>query len=107
MDHYAQSALMISDVSGTAFTYAFATLRPVVFFSPNEEAVQTKYGGLRYVKDRERIGCIVSDVIDLVDKINLLLRHRDDHQKAARQCREANIFNVGGAENYFADHLEH
>jgi hypothetical protein len=107
MDNYSRASLMISDVSGTAFTYAFATLRPVVFFSPNEEAVQKKYGGLRYVKDRERIGCIVSDVTDLVDKINLILRHRDDYQKAARQCREANIFNVGEAERYFVDHLEH
>src|SRR5262249_33092696 len=55
MDNYARAALMISDVSGTAFTYAFATLRPVVFFSPNEEAVQKKHGSLRYVRDRERI----------------------------------------------------
>ena len=106
MDHYSEAALMISDVSGTAFTYAFATERPVVFFSPDEAAVRAKFAGLRYVKDREQIGCVVTDVIDLVDKINLILRHRDEYQAAVRQCRDANIFNVGQSEAYFAAHLE-
>ena len=33
MENYARSQLMITDMSGTAFTYAFTTSRPVVFFS--------------------------------------------------------------------------
>ena len=31
---YGRSYLMITDLSGTSFTYSFLTKRPVIFFSP-------------------------------------------------------------------------
>ena len=106
MDNYSQSALMISDISGTAFTYAFATERPVVFFSPNEAAVRRQYAQLQYLEDREKIGCVAQTVAELVGQIHLILGNLTAYQALVRSCREGTIFNVGCSEAYFVEQLE-
>jgi len=54
---YSSSNLMITDISGTAYTYAFLTKNPVFFYSPNEKIIQkTYYSNLSYFKDRKKIG---------------------------------------------------
>ena len=50
---------MITDISGTAYTYAFLTKNPVFFYSPNEKIIQkTYYNNLSYFIDRKKIGKI-------------------------------------------------
>ena len=54
---YSSSSLMITDISGTAYTYAFLTKNPVFFYSPNEKIIKkTYYNNLSYFKDRHKIG---------------------------------------------------
>jgi hypothetical protein len=54
---------MITDYSGTAYSFALTTLNPVIFFSPNEDhAVKLGYSKLNYFKDRKKIGFIVASV---------------------------------------------
>jgi len=56
---YSSSSLMITDISGTAYTYAFLTKNPVFFYSPNEKIIQkTYYNNLSYFIDRKKIGKI-------------------------------------------------
>ena len=106
MDNYSQSALMISDISGTAFTYAFATERPVVFFSPNEAAVRRQFAHAQYLSDRENIGCVAHTVPQMVESIRRILKKPQTYQAAVRACRDRNVFNVGRSETYFVDHFD-
>ena len=56
-NNYTSSNLMITDISGTAYTYAFLTKNPVLFYSPNEKIIQKSfYSNLSYFKDRHKIG---------------------------------------------------
>ncbi len=58
---YLDSFVMITDISGTAYTYSFLTLNPVIFYSSfKKEKLINKYFGqnLNYFKNREKIGAI-------------------------------------------------
>ena len=37
---YSRSLCLITDISGTAYTYAFMTGRPIIFFSNNESTLK-------------------------------------------------------------------
>ena len=61
-DTYINSSLMITDISGTAYTYAFFTLNPVIFLSSNKKEKKIKKNfknNLNYFKNRIKIGKIV------------------------------------------------
>jgi hypothetical protein len=107
MGNYSKSALMITDMSGTAYTYAFTTLRPVVFFSYNERELLKRYGELRYLKDRAKVGYVVENVEDMVNRAKLLLEQREAFSEGIRKYRDATIYNVGSAEDYFVDNFEY
>ena len=56
-ESYSLSNLMITDISGTAYTYAFLTKNPVIFYSRNEKKIQNSfYRNLNFFKDRSKIG---------------------------------------------------
>ena len=68
---YSKAKLLVTDFSGTAYTFAFSTLNPTIFYSRNEEKFKkTKYNNLSYFKDRLRIGYISKDVAHLTNLIN-------------------------------------
>ena len=70
---YADSSLMITDFSGTAYTYAFSTLKPVIFYSLSEKDLQkTNYIKLNYFIDRKKIGLINIRNEDLIRYIFLI-----------------------------------
>lgn len=54
---YLESYLMITDLSGTAYTYAFLTNNPVIFFIENSNLIKKyNYDKLSYFKDIKKIG---------------------------------------------------
>ena len=58
---YSKSMILITDLSGTAYTYTFLTLNPVIFFSPYEEKIKSyNYDKLKYFINREKIGVIIN-----------------------------------------------
>ena len=68
---YSKAKLLVTDFSGTAYTFAFATLRPVIFYSKNEAKFKkTEYNNLAYFKDRLQIGYILKDITHLTNLIN-------------------------------------
>ena len=73
---YSNSFLMITDLSGTAYTYSFLTLNPVLFFSISEKILKkNNYNNLNYFKDRKKIGYIVNHenkLIKLIQKSKLM-----------------------------------
>lgn len=107
MENYSKSALMITDASGTAYTYAFTTLRPVVFFSPNEPEVKRRFGTYQYFIDRNKVGCVAENVDEMIEKIKLLLGTKDDFSQKIREYRDSTIYNIGKSEDYFVDNFEY
>jgi len=106
MDNYSKSTLMITGMSGTAYTYAFTTSRPVIFFSHNESEVLERFGSYRYFIDREKVGCVVQNVGELIDKIKMLLSAQGDYAEKIQEYRDSFICNVGKSEEYFVDNIE-
>ena len=103
---------MITDFSGTAYTYAFCKLKPVIFFSKNEKnLINSNLANLYYFKDREEIGTIESNIenmnntIDFVDKkiesfsinINTLRYNRIEYFD---NSMKQNLFNIKKILNY-------
>ena len=107
MENYSSSQLMITDMSGTAFTYAFTTLRPVVFFSHREETVEEAFDGVRYFNDRKYVGYVASNEEELKEKVALGLGKIDEFKGKIREFRDSEVYNAGKAEQYFADNFHY
>ncbi|MBN2138006.1 MAG: CDP-glycerol glycerophosphotransferase family protein [Sedimentisphaerales bacterium] len=106
-DNYCRSAIMVTDMSGTAFTYAFMTLRPVVFFSHRENYVAEAFGNVSYFEDREQIGYIATTIDELRKAVALALRNSRRFARNTRIFRDRAVFNLGKAEDYFAENFHH
>ncbi len=106
MSNYAKSALMVTDFSGTAFTYAFTTLRPVVFFSHNEKAFQKDFEDFSYVQDREKVGRVAQNIDELVVNVKSALKNKNELKTRIKEYRDSLIFNLGNSENYFVENVD-
>ena len=107
MDNYSKASLMITDISGTAFTYAFTTLRPVLFFSHNEMEVKKQFSGIRYCEDRHIVGVVAENITDMIVKIKSLLKSKEEYKEKIRKYRDSTIYNVGTAEDYFVENIDY
>ena len=68
---YSKSVCLITDISGTAYTYAFLTNKPVIFFSKNEKLInELGHGNLSYFEDRNKIGVIIKNSNEIFEIIN-------------------------------------
>ncbi|MDH5763317.1 MAG: hypothetical protein OEZ51_10065 [Nitrospinota bacterium] len=105
MANYAKSALMVTDFSGTAFTYAFTTLRPVVFFSHNEANFKEVFGDFKFIEDRNKIGMVAQNIDELTQNIKSLLAATHQTKSQIKEYRDSLIYNVQYSENYFIDNL--
>lgn len=71
LESYKKSKFLITDFSGTAFTYAFSKLRPVLFISINEnKLLNSNLNSLFYFKDREEVGKIIKNIDNLKEEIH-------------------------------------
>ena len=59
---FQSSDIMITDISGTAYTYIVLNSKPVIFFSNEKEIKKLKYDKLNYFKFRSKIGYIIKDI---------------------------------------------
>ncbi len=107
MGNYSKSALMITCMSGTAYTYAFTTLRPVIFFSHNEDKVMRRFGDYQYFIDRSKVGYVVQNVDEMVEKIRLLLTSKGNFSSRIKEYRDSFVYNVGKSEDYLVDNIEY
>jgi hypothetical protein len=72
---------MITDLSGTAYTFSFLTNSPVLFFSINEKKTFKDYSKLNHFTDRKKIGDIVTNINNLEKKIKKLIKNRKKYKK--------------------------
>ncbi|SMC23446.1 CDP-Glycerol:Poly(glycerophosphate) glycerophosphotransferase [Andreprevotia lacus DSM 23236] len=104
-DTYAQTHLMLTDISGTGFTYAFTFGRPALFFAPDVAGEAGMYG-IQFER-RENIGLVVRSQDDLVNRLRLAQRHAGFLQQQIADFRDWLLFNPGASEVFFADHAGH
>lgn len=106
LDSFNRASLMVSDTSSSAFTYAFATGRPVVFFSPHEEELRSKLGvELPFLQDRSAVGHVVQSVMELERQVGASLA-REPGASPELGFRDKIMFNLGGAGRYFVDNID-
>ncbi len=81
LESYNRSKILITDFSGTAYTYAFSKIRPVIFFSKNEnDLIKSEFNELSFFKDRLDIGTIVQNIDNLNEKIYLMDKEIDNYK---------------------------
>jgi hypothetical protein len=99
---YAQSSLMLTDVSGTGFTYAFTFDRPAMFFAPNA-AAEAGLTGIQFDR-RENVGLVLRTPDELVPAIHAALKHQKFLATCIAEFRRWLLFNIGESEAFFAHH---
>ena len=59
---FQSSDIMITDMSGTAYTYVVLNLKPVIFFNNEKEIKKFNYNHLNYFKSRTKVGYIAKNI---------------------------------------------
>lgn len=101
-ESYSRSDAMITDISGTGFTYSFTFERPAIFFAPTKEEEIGKQG-IQFQR-RENIGLVVRKIDELGPKLHALREHSDFIRQQIIDYRNYLIFNLDRSESYFANH---
>ncbi len=98
--HYKTSKLLITDLSGTSYTYALLTNNPVIFFSKKESYISEKtyYKKLNFFKNRSKIGEILKDENKLFYTLKKIEKKRNIYKRNISNIRK-NIKNRGTTKN--------
>ncbi len=92
LDSYAKSKILITDFSGTAYTYAFSKLRPVIFISRNEKVLkQSNLNDLYFFKDRHDVGEIIENIYDINNEIYSIYDKINTYSEIIKKLREKRI----------------
>lgn len=102
---YAASSIMVTDLSGTGFTYAFAFGRPVIFFAANADAEIGLQGS--HFTDREQIGKVVRNIEDLGTAINEMYESYDEYANRINTYRDSAVFNIEKSRDNFIDNVSY
>lgn len=107
---YEKTRIIVSDFSSTAYTFAAATGRPVIFYSRNEKLVSLLESkkGLRdtYCKHREDVGVVVSSIDDLGLTARKLIDNMSNYRAKIDRFRQRYFYNIGNSSEYIADNFE-
>jgi CDP-glycerol glycerophosphotransferase (TagB/SpsB family) len=93
---------MLTDLSGTGFTYAFTFDRPALFFAPDERA-EAGMTGIQFER-RENIGLVLRHRSEVVPAIQAALKHQRFLAGLIAEFRQWLLFNLGESEAFFAHH---
>jgi hypothetical protein len=97
---YSTSDVMITDLSGTGFTFAFGFERPVIFIDRGLQGTGIQFSS------RERIGRVCKDVSQLNSVIRDVIENHDNIVESIKVFRKELICNLGHSERYFVDHVD-
>ena len=100
---YNSAKLMITDISGTAYTYAFLTKKPVIFYCTFNKKFEKKYHDLSYFKKRNIIGTVARGKNDLY-KLHIVANDKKKYKKKINQLINKN-FITGKTKNNFFEFL--
>lgn len=85
---YKKAKLMITDISGTAYTFAFYTLSPVIFISINENEIKKNYSKYNFYLDRGKIGKICYNENMINQFTNIVIKNKNTYKKNIIKLRK-------------------
>lgn len=116
LPEYRRARFLITDYSGTAYTFAFSTRKPVIFFSPKEDRIAPiqyeageafgYFAGANYLSMRSFVGDIATSYDELIKKSNELLGNCAHYRNGIEQVRKLLLYNFGCVEEYMVNSLE-
>jgi hypothetical protein len=94
LNTYKKCFCMITDISGTAYTYAFLNKSPVIFLSNN--IIKEKIINYNYIKDRTKIGYVAKNLKELLNKIKLINENKNKFNKSIFSLKNnlSNLYSV-------------
>jgi len=96
---YLKSYCLITDLSGTAYTYAFLTKKPVIFFSKNEKLINNLgYNKLAFFEDREKIGIVIQNLSEIIYTVKNI-KFIEKKIKNSIDLLEKDLSNLGNSKN--------
>jgi hypothetical protein len=96
MQLYSKAKIMVSDLSSTAFTFSLSTLRPTIFYSPNEDLIGAQIvDNGNYLQNRDKIGVVAKSLDLLVLEIEKALKDMGIISLQIKKLRDAYLFNTG------------
>jgi CDP-glycerol glycerophosphotransferase (TagB/SpsB family) len=99
-DTYLNSMCLITDISGTAYTYAFLTKKPVIFFSKSEELVaEFGFNERSYFKNRDKVGIIVKNLDEVQKAINNIKYIEKEIRISNSRLEKEEIYYLGNSKN--------
>ena len=97
---YSEAKMLITDFSGSAYTFSYSNLKHVIFFSKNEEnLLKSNNNQLTYFKDREKIGEICFDTRKLDGLISKIENNNYIYSKKIDILRKKRIEHFNNALN--------
>ena len=106
-DLYNQTAVMVSDFSGAAYTFALGQSQPVVFFSPLEDSLPENVKQCEFCQNRQWAGMVATNLDQLESSIRNCLAQAPSISATIRSKRESVLFNPGKSAEYLADHFDY
>tara|TARA_B110000971_G_scaffold156547_1_gene159875 strand:- start:781 stop:1956 length:1176 start_codon:yes stop_codon:yes gene_type:complete len=104
---YLESRLLITDFSGTAYTYSFSTNKPVIFFSKNNYSKLFSYfKKSNYFQDRKEIGYIVNSLQNLDNKLIKLNKSKNIFSDKIKKLKNKRIQYFGNSLNITKREIE-
>jgi hypothetical protein len=77
---FKSSDILITDLSGTAYTFVISCSKPVVFYSTNSSVKNFIYKNLNYFRFRSKIGYIVNNNKEMIKVLNLKNLYRQKNK---------------------------
>lgn len=99
---YSRADALVTDLSGTGFTFSFAFAKPSIFYVEKEEA-ERNLEGVQF-QEREKIGCVVRSIENLVASLNKL--NFEEKSQEIREYRLKQVFNLEQSADYIAFNLQ-
>ena len=89
---YSVAKFLITDSSNTAYTFAYSTLRPILFYSKNEkELSKAKIISLIYFQDRLKVGYISKNINQMLVNVKKLNEMKSKFKKKIINLRKKRI----------------
>jgi hypothetical protein len=108
MASYNRAAMMVSDTSSTAMTFACATGRPAFFYSPRDaELVDALGDEMAFVADRAKVGAVAGSIDELLARMADHMQEPSVGSADIRAFRDRTVFNPGNAAHYLADNIDY
>jgi hypothetical protein len=96
---YSKADVMVTDLSGTGFTFSFTFTKPTIFFVEDWQA-EAQLTGVQF-EEREEIGFVSRSIEDLM----MALTNLDsiDWSQKIQEYRAEKVFNLGSSGEYVAE----